>query len=102
MTTPAPLRFEIDWLADWLNFPGSSIRAQIFGVAVASQNIPHGILGVGPDTTDGFSTTQPYSLVIDSLASQGIINSRALSLDLRHENDPSGILTASLCTLVPC
>ena len=71
---------------------GAGITSQIFGVATASQNIAQGILGVGPDVTYGFSTTDPYSLVLDTMAAEGVINSRALSLDLRGQNDPDGTI----------
>jgi hypothetical protein len=52
-----------------------------------SYDIPVGILGLSPPTSD--AQTQ-YSFVLDSMADQGLIESRAFSLDLRNVDDPNG------------
>jgi hypothetical protein len=54
---------------------------------VESYDIPVGILGLSPPTSE--AQTQ-YSFVLDSMASQGLIESRAFSLDLRNVDDPNG------------
>lgn len=63
----------------------ATIAAQKFGVASSSNEISTGIMGVGP----GIEFTG-YPIILDSLASQGFINSRAFSLDLRSVDSPSG------------
>jgi hypothetical protein len=62
----------------------SKIEGQIFGAATDSTDIPAGILGLAPPV----SGTKSYSLVLDSMADQGLINSRAFSLDLRSIDSP--------------
>ncbi|KAH0555740.1 hypothetical protein GP486_006315, partial [Trichoglossum hirsutum] len=76
----------IDYYTDNFILGGTTIVAQKFGVATSSQDIGSGIMGVGPELT-GLTT---YPLVIDQLALQGKINSRAFSLDLRNVDDPNG------------
>lgn len=46
-----------------------------------------GIMGLGPPTE---SYESAYPLVLDSLADQGFIESRAFSLDLRNFDDEEG------------
>ena len=48
--------------------------------------MPSGIMGVGPFVNG----VVRYPLVLDSLATQGVINSRAFSLDLRGVDSPDG------------
>jgi hypothetical protein len=63
----------------------AKVVAQQFGVASLSSNIPTGLMGVGP----GIELTG-YLTIIDQLATQGITNSRAFSLDLRGVDSPNG------------
>jgi hypothetical protein len=65
----------------------AQITNQVFGIALESYDIPVGILGLSPPTSD--AQTQ-YSFVLDSMATQGLIDSRAFSLDLRNVDDPNG------------
>ena len=53
------------------------------GVSNASEYVVTGIMGIAP-SLDGFDS--PYPFVVDNLAQQGFINSRAFSLDL-HDID---------------
>lgn len=84
---------ELDYYNDTVSLgDGATIPYQKFGVASASKKMSTGILGIGPDLNTGFKAHGPYRLVIDSLADEGIIQSRAYSLDLRHYDDPSGTI----------
>lgn len=59
----------------------------MFGVSLDSVDIPTGLMGVGP----GIELTG-YPIIIDSLADQGITQSRAFSLDLRGVDSPDGAI----------
>ena len=48
-------------------------------------------MGIGPSSLEGFNKSKPYSLILESLATQGLINSRAFSLDLRDYDNSTGI-----------
>lgn len=61
----------------------------MFGVAYDSFNIPLGILGLSPPMNPA---APKYPLVIDTLVSQGVIQSRTFSLDLRSITFPSGAI----------
>ena len=63
---------------------------QTFGVATESYDIYTGLIGLGPDLDYGFAKSNSYSLVLNSMAEQGLINSRAFSLDLHGYDDPEG------------
>jgi hypothetical protein len=65
---------------------GATVTDQHFGVARSSSNTNTGVMGVGPPLEPA-----PYPDIIDELASQGITNSRAFSLDLRTVNSPEGM-----------
>lgn len=67
----------------------ANITEQIFGVNSLSYSIPLGILGLSPPTSE---LDIQYSLVLDSMVSQGFISSRAFSLDLRSVDSPNGSL----------
>jgi hypothetical protein len=67
--------------------PAAKIKQQIFGVATDSAHAVVGLMGAGPDL-GGWKS--PYPLVIDSLAQQGITNSRAFSMDLRGFDSARG------------
>jgi hypothetical protein len=65
----------------------AQITDQIFGVGFESYDIPIGILGLSPPVSDAQAQ---YDFVLDSMAIQGFINSRAFSLDLREVDSPDG------------
>ncbi|KAB5546967.1 aspartic peptidase domain-containing protein [Coniochaeta sp. 2T2.1] len=77
----------IEYVTDVVTIGSAEIKEQIFGVGFESYDIPVGILGLSPPTSD--AQTQ-YSFVLDSMAAQGFIESRAFSLDLREVDDPAG------------
>lgn len=66
----------------------ASIDAQIFGVGIESQDISVGILGLSPPVNG----VQDYALPLDNMVSQGLIGSRAFSLDLQDIDSPDGAL----------
>ncbi|KAH6611300.1 aspartic proteinase [Trichoderma cornu-damae] len=72
---------------DYVQLGSLRISQQVFGVATDSQFASIGILGAGPDL-DGW--TSPYPFVIDNLAKQGFIKSRAFSLDIRGLDSDRG------------
>lgn len=75
-----------------MTFGDSKLRNQTFGVLVESNGISQGILGLAPDLRAGFDGDEPYSLLLTSMADQGLINSRVFALDLRHSDDTEGAL----------
>jgi hypothetical protein len=72
------------------------VTGQRFGVTTRSRGIPSGIMGIAPDTRAGYTKDKPYSLILNTMAKQGRIASRAFSLDLRHADDPTGRLCRTL------
>lgn len=68
--------------------PAATIHDQIFGYNVESSQIPLGILGLAPYLGRVYPE---HDFVLDSLVSQGQINSRAFSLDLRSVDSPDGL-----------
>ncbi|KAF5020429.1 hypothetical protein F66182_7556 [Fusarium sp. NRRL 66182] len=82
----------IRYYTDTMTFGDSELTNQTFGVLVESEGIAQGILGLAPDLRAGYTGDEPYSLLLTSLADQGLINSRVFSLDLRHSDDTEGAL----------
>ncbi|KAK2590988.1 hypothetical protein QQS21_011324 [Conoideocrella luteorostrata] len=78
------------YYADTLSLGGAKITNQTFGVVSQSKGQSQGILGLAPDLKGGYNSNEPYSLVLSSMASEGVISSRVYSLDLRHANDQYG------------
>ncbi|KAL2018656.1 hypothetical protein VTK56DRAFT_491 [Thermocarpiscus australiensis] len=71
---------DFEYVSDYVSIGSAKVSQQIFGVAYDSSASVVGILGTGPSLT-GWESEYPF--VIDSLAKQGLTNSRAFSLDLR-------------------
>ncbi|GAB0138121.1 hypothetical protein EsDP_00006365 [Epichloe bromicola] len=80
----------IDYYADALSLGGAKISNQTFGFVTESQGQSQGILGLAPDVQGGYDGNKPYSLVLSSMADQGLIASRVYSLDLRHSDSEYG------------
>ncbi|KAF4460153.1 aspartic-type signal peptidase [Fusarium albosuccineum] len=80
----------IRYYADTLTFGDAKLENQTFGVLVESNGISQGILGLAPDLRGGFDSNEPYSLLLTSMADQGLINSRVFALDLRHSDATEG------------
>lgn len=66
-----------------------NVTDQVFGLNNLSYSIPICILGLSPSPS---IIDIRYSLVLDSMVSQGLIASRAFSLDLRSVDSPTGSL----------
>jgi hypothetical protein len=71
-------------------YKGVKIIAQQFGDASKTTDMMEGIMGVGW----GYGLDTPYYNIIDQLAAQGIIHSRAFSLDLASINVAQGNTTS--------
>lgn len=93
------------YFSDDIEIAGITVKNQRFAVANSSDQNPTGILGLGPDPYGGFNNSEPsigedldtymaspYSLLLTSMVSQGLINSRAFSLDLGSLQAPNGSL----------
>ncbi|KAF6844517.1 secreted aspartic proteinase [Colletotrichum musicola] len=83
---------EIAYYSDTIAMGSGIVLNQTFGVVTKSDGIANGILGLAPDLRAGWEPNKPYSLIINSLAEQNVINSRVFSLDLRHSNSETGAL----------
>lgn len=83
---------KITYFSDDIAFGPLSIKNQTFGVVTESERQSQGIMGLAPDLRSGFNGDKPYSLVLNSMAQQGIIASRVFALDLRHADAPVGAL----------
>ncbi|SPO00158.1 related to aspartic-type signal peptidase [Cephalotrichum gorgonifer] len=80
----------LSYFADDLTIAGATIKNQIFGVMTEGEQPGiAGIFGLAPDLR-GFDKGKPYSLVLNSMVEEGIIKSRAFSLDLRHAESETG------------
>ncbi|KAG4416051.1 hypothetical protein IFR04_010814 [Cadophora malorum] len=77
----------VDYYSDVFTLGGATVTGQQFGVATSSSDLPVGLMGVGP----GIELTG-YPIIIDTLATQGVTNSRAFSLDLRSWESPDGAI----------
>ncbi|KAB5513124.1 aspartic peptidase domain-containing protein [Coniochaeta sp. 2T2.1] len=78
-----------EYVFDYVTIGSARIAQQIFGVAYDSVRPSVGILGVGPEQSpSGWDSAYPH--ILDSLATQGFINSRAFSMDLQGLGSTSG------------
>lgn len=87
-TTHSSVR--ITYFTDDIAFGEAKITNQTFGVVTESEGQSQGIMGLAPDVQAGFDSQGPYSLVLNTMATQGVINSRVFSLDLRHADAETG------------
>ncbi|KAK5993625.1 putative aspartic-type endopeptidase opsB [Cladobotryum mycophilum] len=78
---------DFDYGYDYVEIGSARVKQQLFGVATDSEFASVGILGAGP-SLDGW--TSPYPFVIDTMAQQGLIKSRAFSLDIRSLGSDRG------------
>ncbi|CCC11183.1 hypothetical protein SMACR_03889 [Sordaria macrospora] len=79
----------IEYVTDDVTIGSAKVKSQILGIGFESHDIPLGILGLSPSVNPD---SQPYPYLLDSMTSQGIISSRAFSLDLRSIDNPSGAI----------
>lgn len=91
------------YYSDTVEVGGLSVKDQHFAVASNSESNPLGILGIGPDPYGGYNMSEPdigvdldtymenpYSLLLTSMVSQGLINTRAFSLDMGGLDNATG------------
>lgn len=82
---------ELNYYTDTIDIGGLTITKQQFGVANVTNATSLGIMGMGPNPGYGYNVTQEtYSYILDTMASQGQIASRAFSLDLRDYDNATG------------
>jgi hypothetical protein len=97
-STPAPKRVPaLDGFQDyasgwWAQIEGYSdaitldsdntLANQAFGVAVESDGAFSGFIGLGPDMKTGFNSAAANYSILNTMLSQGLINSRTFSLGL--------------------
>ncbi|KAF7544853.1 hypothetical protein G7Z17_g9636 [Cylindrodendrum hubeiense] len=77
----------VNYGQDTIGVGSALITGATFGVANESSFWPSGIMGAGP-RLEGWNSDTP--LLIDSMAQQGLINSRAFSLDIRSVDSEEG------------
>ena len=81
------------YYTDTITLGDAVILNQTFGVVTSSEGQTQGIFGLAPDMEKGFDgADEPYSLLLHSMAEQGVIASRSFSLDLRHAEDEQGAI----------
>ncbi|KAK4107889.1 acid protease [Canariomyces notabilis] len=78
----------IRYVRETVTIGSATIENQIIGVATESHSIPLGILGMSPNP----SGRNDYPYILDTMVDQGLIKSRAFSLDLRGVDNPNGAL----------
>ncbi|KAL7790799.1 aspartic peptidase domain-containing protein [Trichoderma ceciliae] len=83
---------DITYFADTLSFGKIQVKNQTFGVVTSSEGQAQGIMGLAPDVRGGFPGDEPYSLLLNTMADQGVIASRVFSLDLRHSDSATGAI----------
>ncbi|TGJ76611.1 hypothetical protein E0Z10_g10848 [Xylaria hypoxylon] len=82
-----------DYYMDDIYISGAKVQGQQFGVANSSELVWFGIMGLAHGQGNGFIK---YPLVIDSIASQGLSNTKLFSLDLGKQVNPGGAITGEL------
>lgn len=89
-----PVEVILTYYNDNIAIGGLQISGQQFGVADYTSGTALGVMGMGPSAFYGYnSSSQPDRLILDSMALQGLIASRAFSLDLReHDNSTGSII----------
>jgi hypothetical protein len=78
---------KLEYGYDYVQIGSAKISQQIFGVATDSEFTVTGIMGAGPQL-QGWNSD--YPLVLDNLAAQNFIKSRAFSLDIRSLESKRG------------
>ncbi|TWU72136.1 hypothetical protein ED733_002839 [Metarhizium rileyi] len=78
---------KLEYGYDYVQIGSAKISQQMFGVATDSDFAVAGIMGAGPQLKGWESD---YPLVLDNLAAQGLIKSRAFSLDIRSIESKQG------------
>ncbi len=88
-----PTGAEVDYYFDTISFGGNlALKGQQYGVASDTLGLAAGIMGLGPYLFGSLSANLSYPRVLDSLAAQGQIESRAFGLNLGSSDDATGSL----------
>lgn len=87
VTYPTGGYANFQYIGDFVRIGPATITQQIFGAGYSTKTRVVGVLGAAPDLGGWIS---PYPFVIDSMAQQGLINSRAFSMNLRGFDSASG------------
>ncbi|OAQ86362.1 candidapepsin-4 precursor [Purpureocillium lilacinum] len=83
---------KIRYYADTVALGQAKITNQTFGVVSESEGQSQGIMGLAPDLRGGFDAEGPYSLLLNTMAKQGVIASRVFAMDLRHSDSEYGAI----------
>lgn len=84
-------KVDFNYYTDDIRIGGLEISGQQFAVAYDSHSTAVGMMGIGPHVQYGYnSSSLRHTFVLDSMASQGLIASRAFSLDLRNRGNETG------------
>ncbi|KAK4119032.1 acid protease [Parathielavia appendiculata] len=78
----------VQYVYETLTIGSATIEKQQIGIALESHMIPLGILGMSPPLRG----VNDYPYVLDTMVDQGLIQSRAFSVDLRGVDNPNGAL----------
>ncbi|KAK3291266.1 aspartic peptidase domain-containing protein [Chaetomium fimeti] len=78
----------IQYVYETVSIGSATIENQIIGIAMESHSIPLGILGVSPP----IQGVNEYPYILDTMVGQGLIKSRAFSVDLRGVDNPTGAI----------
>ncbi|KAH6843298.1 aspartic peptidase domain-containing protein [Chaetomium sp. MPI-CAGE-AT-0009] len=78
----------IQYVYETVSIGSATIENQIIGIALESHRIPLGILGVSPP----IQGVNEYPYILDTMVEQGLIKSRAFSVDLRGVDNPTGAI----------
>ncbi|KAK4098000.1 acid protease [Parathielavia hyrcaniae] len=78
----------IRYALETLTLGSATIENQQIGIAIESHMIPLGILGLSPP----LNGVNDYPYVLDTMVDQGLIRSKAFSVDLRGVDNPTGAL----------
>jgi len=78
----------IQYVRETVKLGSATITNQIIGVGLETHSIPLGILGLSPPIRG----VNDYDYILDTMKAQGVIKSRAFSLDLRDVESTDGAL----------
>lgn len=78
----------IQYVFETVKIGSATISNQVIGVSVESHQIPLGILGLSP----AIRGVNEYPYILDTMKAQGLIKSRAFSMDLRTVDSEEGAL----------
>ncbi|KAL2187682.1 acid protease [Thermothelomyces heterothallicus CBS 203.75] len=76
----------VQYVYETVSIGSATLKDQIIGIALESEDIPLGILGLSPPVRG----VNQYPYILDTMVDQGLIKSRAFSLDLRGVDNPTG------------